>query len=74
MSAEVQEQTGNERGSQATGCLWGLTRQSKLLEAARIFCRAVWMMTPLRFWMAHETGEQQVNESLPSADAVDVGV
>jgi hypothetical protein len=24
---------------------------------AWILCRAVWMMTPLRFWMAHETAE-----------------
>ncbi len=23
--------------------------------AARIFCRVVWMMMPLRFWMAHDT-------------------
>ncbi len=25
--------------------------------AARIFCRVVWMMMPLRSWMAHDTAE-----------------
>ncbi len=25
--------------------------------AARIFCRVVWMMMLLRFWMAHDTAE-----------------
>ncbi len=31
--------------------------QHPLYDLARIFCRAVWMMTPLRFWMEQETAE-----------------